>query len=65
VLPVIPIRNSRKKRVGAGCLRYHLRRLVERCFNKLKKNARRDATHNDENAEYQLKFINNTSIQLW
>ena len=40
VLPVIPMRKSRKKRVGVDRSLYRLRNLVERCFNKLK-NARR------------------------
>jgi transposase len=43
VLPVIPMRKSRNKRVGVDRSLYRLRNLVERCFNKLK-NARRVAT---------------------
>ena len=36
VLPVIPMRKSRKKRIGVDRSLYRLRNLVERCFNKLK-----------------------------
>lgn len=43
VLHVIPMRTSRKKRIGVDRLPYCLRNLVECCFNKLK-NARRVAT---------------------
>lgn len=43
VLPVIPIRKTRKLRVAVDRTLYRLRNLVERCFNKLK-NARRVAT---------------------
>lgn len=42
VLPVIPMRKSRKKRVGVDRSLYRLRNLVERSFNKLM-NARRVA----------------------
>ncbi|EBA07903.1 truncated transposase [Sagittula stellata E-37] len=64
VLPVIPMRKSRKKRVGVDRLLYRRRNLVERCFNKLK-NARRVATRYDETAESYLGFIDITSIRLW
>lgn len=43
VLPVTPMRKSRKKPIGVDRSLYRLRNLVERCFNKLK-NARRVAT---------------------
>lgn len=43
VVPVIPMRKSRKLRVTVDRALYRLRNLVERCFNKLK-NARRVAT---------------------
>ncbi len=36
VLPVIPMRKSRKMRVGVDQSLHRLRNLVERCFNKLK-----------------------------
>ena len=43
VLPVIPMRKTRKLRVAVDRTLYRLRNLVERCFNKLK-NAGRVAT---------------------
>lgn len=64
VLPVIPMRKSRKRRVGVDRSLYRLRNLVERCFNKLK-NARRVATRYDKTAESFLGFIDITSIRLW
>ena len=64
VLPVIPMRKSRKKRVGVDRSLYRLRNLVERCFNKLK-NARRVATRYDKTAESFLGCIDITSIRLW
>lgn len=64
VLPVIPMRKSRKKRCGIDRSLYRLRNLVERCFNKLK-NARRVATRYDKTAESFLGFIDITSIRLW
>ena len=64
VLPVIPMRKSRKKPVGVDWSLYRLRNLVERCFNKLK-NARRVATRFDKTAESYLGFIDITSIRLW
>ena len=64
VLPVIPMRRSRKKRVGVDRALYCLRNLVERCFNKLK-NARRVATYYDKTAESFLGFNDITSIRLW
>ena len=63
-LPVIPMRKSRKMRVGVDRSLYRLRNLVERCFNKLK-NARRVATRYDKTAESFLGFIDITSIRLW
>jgi transposase len=36
VVPVIPMRKSRKLRVAVDRTLYRLRNLVERCFNKLK-----------------------------
>ncbi len=64
IQPVIPMRKSRKKRVGVHRPLYRLRNLVERCFNKLK-NARRGATRYDKTAESFLGFIDITSIRLW
>lgn len=64
VLPVIPMRKSRNKRIGADRSLYRLRNLVERCFNKLK-NARRVATRYDKTMESFLSFIDITSIRLW
>lgn len=62
--PVIPMRKSRKKRVGVDRPLYRLRNLVERCFNKLK-NARRIATRYDKTAESFLGFIDIVSIRPW
>lgn len=64
VLPVIPMRKSRKKRIVVDRSLYRLRNLVERCINKLK-NARRVATRYDKTAESFLGFIDITSIRLW
>ena len=64
VLTQIPMRKSRKMRVGVDHSLYSLRNLVERCFNKLK-NARRVATRYDKTAESFLGFIDITSIRLW
>jgi transposase len=64
VLPVIPMRKSRRKRIGVDRSLYRLCNLVERCFNKLK-NARRVATRYDKTAESFLGFIDITSIRLW
>ncbi|AHD03329.1 transposase (plasmid) [Leisingera methylohalidivorans DSM 14336] len=64
VRPVIPMRRSRKKRIGVDRSLYRLRNLVERCFNKLK-NARRVATRYDKTAESFLGFADITSIRLW
>ena len=64
VVPVIPMRKSRKMRVGVDRSLYRLRNLVERCFNKLK-NARRVATRYDKTAESFLGFIDIASIRLW
>jgi transposase len=64
VLTQIPMRKSRKMRVGVDHSLYSLRNLVERCFNKLK-NARRAATRYDKTAESFLGFADITSIRLW
>jgi len=64
LLTQIPVRKSRKMRVGVDHSLYSLRNLVERCFNKLK-NARRVATRYDKTAESFLGFIDITSIRLW
>ncbi len=63
VVPVIPMRKSRRLRVAVDRTLYRLRNLVERCFNKLK-NARRVATRYDKTAESFLGFIDITSIRL-
>ena len=63
VVPVIPMRKSRKLRVAVDRTLYRLRNLVERCFNKLK-NARRVATRYDKTAESFLGFIDITSIRI-
>ena len=64
VLTQIPMRKSRKMRVGVDHSLYSWRNLLERCFNKLK-NARRVATRYDKTAESFLGFIDITSIRLW
>jgi len=63
ILPQIPMRKSRKMRVGVDHRLYRLRNMVERCFNKLK-NARRVATRYDKTAESYLGFIDVASIRL-
>ncbi len=64
VLTQIPMRKSRRMRIGVDHSLYSLRNLVERCFNKLK-NARRVATRYDKTAESFLGFIDIVSIRLW
>ncbi|MBE9638760.1 transposase [Salipiger pacificus] len=74
VLPVIPRRTSRKKRVAVERPLHCLRNLVERCVNKLK-NARRvatrhdktrqDKTRQDKTAEGFLDFVYIALIRLW
>jgi len=64
VFTQIPIRKSRKMRVGVDHSLHALRNLVERCFNKLK-NARRVATRYDKTADRFLGFVDITSIRLW
>ncbi len=61
VVPVIPMRRTRKLRVAVGRTLYRLHNLVARCFNTLKK-ARRDATRCDKTAESFLGFIDITLI---
>jgi transposase len=60
----IPMRKTRKMRVGVDHRLYRLRNMVGRCFNKFK-NARRVATHYHKTAESVLGFIDITSIRLW
>ncbi len=64
IRPVIPMRKSRKRRVGLDWPLYWLRNLVERCFNKLK-NARGVATRYDKTAESYFGVVNISSIRLW
>jgi len=64
IQPHIPMRKTRKMRVGLDHTLYRLRNKVERCFNKLK-NARRVATRYDKTAESFLVFIDIKSIRLW
>lgn len=64
ILTQIPMRKTRKMRVGVDHTLYRLRNMVERCFNKLK-NARRVATRYDKTSESFLGFIDITSIRLW
>lgn len=63
VVPVIPMRKTRKLRIAVDRRLCRLRIFVERCFNKLK-NARRVATRYDKPAESFLGFIDITSIRL-
>ena len=62
IVPVIPMRKSRRLRVVVDRALYRLRNLVERCFNKLK-NARRVATRYYKAAESYLGFVDITSIR--
>ena len=64
VLTQLPMRKSRKMRVGVDHVLCSLRNHVERCFNKLK-NARRVATGYDKTAKRFPGFIDITSIRLW
>lgn len=64
IITQIPMRKTRKMRVGVDDTLYRLRNMVERCFNKLK-NARRVATRYDKTAESFLGFIDIASIRLW
>lgn len=64
VLPVIPMRKSRKKRIGIDRSLYRLRNLVERCFNTLK-NARHVAIRYNKTAENFLRFSYITAIRMW
>lgn len=64
VLPPIPMRKTRKMRVGVDHGLYKLRNMVERCPNKLK-NARRVAIRYDKTDESYLGFVDITSIRLW
>lgn len=64
IVPVIPMRKTRKLRIAVDRRLYRLRNLVERCLNK-PKNARRVATRYDKTAESFLGFIDITSIRLW
>ena len=62
VLTQIPMRKSRKMRVGVDHSLYSLRNLVERCFNKLK-NARRVATRYDKLANSFLGVLHIATIR--
>ena len=64
VVPVIPMRKSRKLRVAVDRILYRLRNLVERCFNKLK-HSRRLATRYDKTTDSYLGFVLITSARLW
>ena len=64
MLPVIPMRKPRRVRVGPSWSLYHVRNLVERCFNE-PKNTRRVATRHDKTAESYPGFIDITSTRLW
>lgn len=62
MVPVIPMRKTRKLRIAVDHTLYRLRTLVERCFNKLT-NARRVATRYNKTPESFPTFINITSIR--
>jgi transposase len=64
VVPVIPMRKSRKPRVAVDRTLYRLSYLVGRCCAKLK-NALRVVTRCDRTAESFPGFIDITSIRLW
>jgi transposase len=64
LVPVIPMRKTRKLRVAVDPTLYRLRSLVERCFKKLK-NARCVATLYDKTVESFLGFIDIRSIRPW
>lgn len=64
VLTQTPMSKSNTMRVGVDHLLYSLRKLVERCFTKLK-NARRVAARYDKPAESFLGPIDITSVRLW
>ena len=64
VLTQIPMRKSRKMRVGVDHSLYSLRNLVERCFNKLK-NARRVATRYDKTARAYLAGLTLAATLIW
>ena len=64
VVPVIPMRKSRKLRVAVDRTLYRLRNLVERCFNKLK-HFRRFATRFDRLARHYLAFVHIAAAMLW
>lgn len=63
VVPVIPMRKTRKQRVAVDRILYRLRNLVKRCFNKFN-NACRIAARYDKAARSFLGFIDITSIGL-
>ena len=64
VLPVVPMRKPRKKRVGVDHSLYRLGNLIKRCFNELK-NAGRVATRHDRTSESFKGLIDIRSIHLW
>ena len=64
VVPVIPMRKSRKLRVAVDRTLYRLRNLVERCFNKLK-HFRRFATRYDRRAIHFLGFVHLAATMIW
>ena len=64
VVPMIPMRKSRRLRVIVDRALYRLRNPVEGCFGMLK-NARRVATRQDKAAESTLGFVDITLLSLW
>ncbi len=63
VVPVIPMRKTRRPRIAVEHGFYRLRNPIERCFSKLQ-NARRGATRRDKTAESFPGFIHITPIRL-
>jgi transposase len=61
---VIPAKRNRRTPPPHDAVKYRLRNLVERLFNKLK-NWRRVATRYDKTRESYLGFVAIASIKLW
>lgn len=61
---VIPPKSNRRNPAPYDPVKYRLRNLVERLFNKLK-NWRRIATRYDKTKESYLGFVALASIKLW
>ena len=62
--PVIPMRPNRTNQEPLDTVPYAWRKLVQRCFNRLK-HTRRLATRHDKTAASSLGFIDIACIRLW